>query len=362
MKFTKILTMVIVMAVTIALVVGCAPAAEVVPEVVEEVVEEVVDEVEPAVTEEVVVEPVNNYAISLGAIQPGPEFYYQHEFDSIEAAATLAGMTVTRLISEYSAEKELANVEDLISQGVDAIIMFSVSGDAAQVAAQVCNAADVPLFTVGGTASEGPGVVACSIKNDFFEMGEMVGAWLAENFEGPAKIADIQGLLGADIAEAISRGFVAGIATRTDMEVVFTTPADWDRAKAIAATEDLLASDLDFNVIFVHNEDMCAGVLSVLEEAGVLNNGVQVVTQNGSDDGFKFIREGKLLATVSNSSSYVAGDAVVKIMQYLDGVEIPAVWDSPVFAIDATNVDDPNQITWDISWATQRVEEYLASK
>ncbi len=363
MKFTKILTMVVVIAVTIALVVACAPAekaAEDAVDAVEDAVDEVVDAAEEVVDE--VVEETSNYDIFLGVIQPGPEFYYQQLTDAMTAAAEHAGMDVTSLISEYSAEKELANVEDLIAQGVDVIVMFSVSGDAAQIAAQVCNEADTPLFIVGGSAAEGPGVVVSSIKNDFFDMGEMAGQWVAANFEGPVRAADIQGLLGANIAEEISRGFASGLAAGDDMEVVFTIEAGWDRAQAITATEDLLSSDLDFNMIFVQNEDMAAGVISVLEEAGALNNGVQVVTQNGSGDGFKFIREGKLLMTVSNSSTYVGGDAIVQILKYLDGMDVEPVWNAPVFPIDATNVDDPDQITWDMYWATQRVDEYLASK
>ena len=364
MKFTKILTMVIVIAVTVALVVACAPVEKAVEEAVdavEETVDEVVEEVVDA-AEEVVEDMGSNYDIFLGVIQPGPEFYYQQLTDAMTAAAEHAGMDVSSLISEYSAEKELANIEDLIAQGVDVIVMFSVSGDAAQIGAQVCNEAGVPLFIVGGTEAEGPGVVTSSIKNDFFDMGEMAGMWVAENVDGPVRAADIQGLLGANIAEEISRGFASGLASGTDMEVVFTIEAGWDRAQAITATEDLLSSDLDFNMIFVQNEDMAAGVIPVLEEAGVLNNGVVVVTQNGSDDGFKFIREGKLLMTVSNSSTYVGGDAIVQILKFLDGMDVEPVWNAPVFPIDATNVDDPDQITWDMSWATQRVDTYLATK
>lgn len=353
MKLTKTLTLVVLICLAFALMVACTPAAATTT---------AGTTTAAATTATTGAQTGSNYDIFLGIIQPGPEFYYQQLTDAMTLAAEYAGMDVTSLISEYSAEKELANVEDLISQGAEAIIMFSVSGDSAQIAAQLCNEADIPFFTVGGTASAGPGVVTSSIKNDFAEMGEMGGAWLAENFEGEAKIADIQGLLGADIAEAISRGFAKGLGSRADMEVVFTTPADWDRAKAIAITEDLLASDLDFNIIFVHNEDMCAGVITVLQEAGVLNNGVQVLSQNGSPDGFKFIREGSLLMTVSNSSTYVGGDAIVQIMKYLDGKTVEPIWNAPVFPIDASNVDDPNQVTWDMSWATQRVDEYLAAK
>lgn len=279
------------------------------------------------------------YKYSLGVIQPGPEFYYQTFADSVQTAAEYAGMNVTILLSQYSAETEIANIEDLISQGVDAIACFSTSSDTAQMDAQKCNEANIPLFLMSSTAAEGPGKPVCVIGNSFYGMGATNGEWVLANIKEPANILEIQGQLGQGIAEEISRGFAETIASNTDLKIVSQKTANWKRDEAIAITEDALASGLDFNMIFVHNEDMCAGVVSVLEENGMLDK-IKVITQNGSDPGIEMIKAGKVLSTCANPASFVGGDVVVQILKYFDGKTVPPVYESPVFIIDSTNVNE----------------------
>ena len=179
---------------------------------------------------------------------------------------------------------------------------------------------------------------------------------------GAKLFPQIQGALGQGIAEFHSQGFAEALekAGRDDVELVFQQTANWTRADAISITEDVISSGKDFNLIFVHNEDMCAGVVSVLEENDLLGK-VSVVTLNGSPDGIQMIKDGKVLATCANPPSYVGGDVVGQIIDYFDGEEmVEKVYDSPVFMIDASNADDPDLVTWDVSWAISRVDEYRA--
>lgn len=295
-------------------------------------------------------------SITIGAVQPGPENYYQTFFDRIEEAAEYAGMNITTLLSEYSTEKEMSNVEDLISQGVDCIAIFPLTSDSAQQIAQICNAADIPIFLITAEASEGSGVVTCSIKNDFYDMGYKNGEWLKEYYGTEGKILEVQGALGTGIGDNITDGFAAAI-EGTDYEIVAQKDCQWDRATAISFVEDQISAGTEFDVVFVHNEDMCGGVVSVLEENGLLDD-LLVMTQNGSDDGFKMLAAGQIDCTVTNSPSLVAGEAIVQIMEYFDGTLTDSVVDAGVFAIDQSNYDDPATVTWDVSWAIQLVDDY----
>ena len=304
-----------------------------------------------------------SYNVRLGIVQPGPEFYYQTFTDRIAAAAEYSGMNVTALLSEYSTEKEVANIEDLIAQGVDAITVFSLASETAQIDAQKCEEAGMPLFLTNSALGDGPADIVSMIGNSFYEMGEQDGKWVVENQDilpKDLKILEIQGQLGQGIAEGISDGFADQIALIDGAQIVHKQTANWIRTEAIAITEDSLMSSLDFNMIFVHNEDMCAGVVKVLKENDVLNNGVVVITQNGSDDGIAMIKAGEVLATCANPPSFVGGDVVVQMLRYFDGVDVPRVYDSPVFMIDAANVNSPDLVTWDQKWAISRVDEYFA--
>ena len=97
-------------------------------------------------------------------------------------------MKTYSMLSEYSTEKEMSNVEDLIAQGVDAIVIFPLTSDSAQEVTKICNAANMPVFIITTEIAEGDGVETCSITNDFFAMGKADGEWLIDNFEGSAKI------------------------------------------------------------------------------------------------------------------------------------------------------------------------------
>ena len=303
---------------------------------------------------------VGGYKYSLGVIQPGPEAYYQNFADDVTEAAEYAGMTVTPLLSQYSAQTEIANVEDLISQGVDAIACFSVDSATAQIDAQSCNEANIPLFLMSSVAGPGEGKATSTIGNSFSDMGKMDGDWLAANVQGDLTVLEIQGQLGQGIAEEISKGFAEGIAARTDIKIVSQKSADWKRDEAIKITEDAISSGLEFNTIFVHNEDMCAGVIIVLEENNLLDK-VTVITQNGSDPGIEMIKAGQVKATCANPPSYVGGDVVVQILKHFDGAEVPETYNSPVFIIDSNNVNDADLVTWDKKWSIARVDEYFAN-
>lgn len=298
------------------------------------------------------------YKYKLGIIQPGPEFYYQQYADDVKNAAEYAGMTVTTALSQYSSQTEIANVEDMISKGVDAIACFAVNSDTAQLDAQKCNEANIPLFLMSSTAASGEGKPTSTVGNSFYDMGKQDGDYMAKNMQGQMNVLEIQGQLGQGIAEEISRGFADGIKGRDDIKVVFQKTANWKRDDAIKITEDEISAGLDFNAIFVHNEDMCAGVVSVLKENNMLDK-VKVITQNGSDPGIEMIKAGEVAATCANPPSYVGGDVVVQILKYFDKQTIPEIYNSPTFIIDSSNVNNADLVTWDKKWAVARVDAYF---
>ncbi len=303
---------------------------------------------------------------TIGLVQPGPENYYQTFFDRIAAAAELAGFETQTLLSEYDAGTELNNVEDLIASGVDAIAIFPLTSDSAQQISKICNDAEMPVFIVTTECAEGEGVPNAAIGNSFYDMGYKNGEWLIEHLDdvgGEAKVLELQGSLGTGIGDEITRGFEAATGDNENITVVYQTDCHWVRDEAITALEDQISAGTDFNVVFVHNEDMCGGVVSVLEENNMLDS-VLVMTENGSDDGFEMLDQKQIAMTVTNSPSLVAGETVVAIMKYFDGVltEDDADIDAAVYAVDQSNYDDPDTVTWDPSWAENLVEEYLASK
>jgi ABC-type sugar transport system substrate-binding protein len=63
-------------------------------------------------------------ALRIAYIQTGPFDYYVRGVDGAKAAASKLNVTLDVFNSDGKPEKEIANVEDAISRGVDGLIVF----------------------------------------------------------------------------------------------------------------------------------------------------------------------------------------------------------------------------------------------
>src|SRR5260370_14003743 len=75
--------------------------------------------------------PVANFAakkdLTFGYITPGPDTWYKRDVDGFALAAQMLGIKTVVLNSDYDVQKEVSNIESLITQGVDgrAILSFN---------------------------------------------------------------------------------------------------------------------------------------------------------------------------------------------------------------------------------------------
>ena len=278
--------------------------------------------------------------ITVGYIMGGPDLWNQSQWDAIEYTCDHYGYEFVALKSDYTSELELSNAEDLIAREVDAIIMFTVNANTGQKVAQLCNEADIPLFLLDGALADGPGTAVSLARYDFYECGKVVGTWVCENMPN-AKMACVMGLPGANIIEEYQRGLFEVLTN--GVEVVEEQPADWDRAKALAVTENILTGGKEIDVIYAHNEEMAAGVIKALENAGKLDE-IAVVSANGSPDGVELLNGGKMVMTVTQSPSYEGVAAVKSVHDYFAGMDVPKEILVPLKAVTIDNIDD--MLTW----------------
>ena len=63
--------------------------------------------------------------LTFGYITPGPDTWYKRDVDGFVLAANLLRIKTVVLNSDYDVQKELSNIESLITQGVDGMAIFS---------------------------------------------------------------------------------------------------------------------------------------------------------------------------------------------------------------------------------------------
>ena len=140
-------------------------------------------------------------------------------------------------------------------------------------------------------------------------MGASVTQALVDAIGGQGTIIMTQGALGHTGAQGRARGFESVIARYPNIEVLSTEPADWDVSKAAAIWEKHLSTFPNIGAAFFHNDDMALAAASVMQARNrteILIGGVDAMPP-----AIQAVLDGRMLATVRNSSCRIHGGAIV---------------------------------------------------
>lgn len=123
-----------------------------------------------------------------------------------------------------------------------------------------------------------------------------------------------------------------------DMTIGSTHAADWDRGKAMALTEDWLASNDEFNAIFALNDEMAIPTANALIAAG--RDDVVVIGIDALDEALEMIKAGKMYGTVFQSAEWQGRGSLNVAVAAVLGEDVQKDYLIPYEAVTAENVDD----------------------
>lgn len=238
--------------------------------------------------------------------------------------------------SAMDTEKQITNVENLLTKGVDMVFMIGVDTEANTAAVEACNAEGVPIFMVGTEASGGEWKFAGFDEVDF---GKTQGTWCAENLDPDAKICLLTCMPGREATVKRQEGFEEGIAARDDLEIVSVQSGDSSTETAMQVTEDWITSMGDeIDCIVAMDNIMAQGVVEALAQNG-LSDQVTVVGYVGSTEDAQTIKDGSIDAAVFcywPSIGTLCGEIVKEMYQ---GESVPERSNIELYGMDETNVD-----------------------
>lgn len=280
----------------------------------------------------------------IGFVNAGPDDYYAQFGKTLVAVAKSYGIQVTEVNSDYKPEKELANVQDLIAKGVDAIAVITAGSEGSAATIKAANDAKVPIFFIAGKPALPPGGdLTGHVTDNFVIMGYKIGQWVIKNYPN-AKAVNIPGFLGQGPAEGELVGFQLAFTEAKKGEVKLLKSAEWQATLAVPITEDLIASGTPFDVVFAANEETARGVIQVFEEQNI--KGKIIVSNNGKEDAWQWMKEGKMAATVPNPPSLNADLCVQQMVRYFNGQKFEKYLQiMPFDVLTKANLD--KAIPWD---------------
>lgn len=260
-------------------------------------------------------------------------FYVQLR-DGAQAQARKIGAKLVFADANGDVDKQNNDVQDMLTRGVNVLLINPVDPKGVAPAMAAAKAANVPVITVDRPA---PGGAIAHVGRDNRHMGQLVGQRLVKAL-GPAggTVVEIQGDAGGDVARQRRAGFHAAVKANPKIHIVEGPYADYVRAQAVTAMQDLLQAHPDVKAVYAHNDDMALGALQVLRENGRTN--VRVCGVDGLMDAVKDIANGgPYVATASNDPIHEAQLAVDTAQKVHAGKSVPKNVDAGTTLIDASN-------------------------
>jgi ribose transport system substrate-binding protein len=205
--------------------------------------------------------------------------------------------------AEESAEKQISDIEDLISRGVDAILITAVNPEA--LVPVVDEAMEAGIVVVDFDNIVYTDNITCHVKVDQKEFGRVQGEWLVKALGEKGDIIAFNGIKGTAISAERFEGAKSVFDQYPDIKIVQDVAADWDYARAKAAMEDLLAAYPEIDGIWSQGGAMSEGAVEAYMEKGLTPPPVT------GEDGNGFL---KLWKEIRDSGKYPTFDSIATSM------------------------------------------------
>ncbi|MGO1074333.1 substrate-binding domain-containing protein [Inquilinus sp. CA228] len=272
--------------------------------------------------------------------------YFAAQEAAAKDQAAKAGCQVATADAQNDMGKQIGDVEDMVSKGVNLLIINAADPQGLVPAINAAAAAGVKVVAIDSTVDpKAKYITLIQSSND--QNGFQVGQWLAQSTAGKdLKIALLSGekgnVVGQERRLGVFRGLVEGQLVnggKVGFAVVGQGWGGWTHEGGLKAMEDLLVAHPDINVVLGENDSMVLGARKALEAAGKLNDVLLVAAADGQKEALQLIQEGQYGATGLNDPALIARTAVDVGMKALDG-SLPA--DFP-----KTDLTTPDAITKD---------------
>src|SRR5215216_3140167 len=211
-------------------------------------------------------------------------------------AATQPGVELVMVDSKEDVATQLGQVENFISQKVDAIVLIPANTDAADPMTKAAQDAGIPLVYVNRIPSNLPEGVAY-VGSDSIDAGIMQAEWLAEQLGGKGNVVIMNGDLAQEAAQKRTEGEKQVFAKFPDIKIIKEDTGNWSRDQGLALMENWLASGDQIDAVASNNDEMAIGAIQAIDAAGKLGQ-ILVGGVDASPDALQEMDKGRLDVTV----------------------------------------------------------------
>lgn len=238
--------------------------------------------------------------------------------------------------AQDDAARQADDIQNFISQNVDAILINPVDSKAVVSSIKAANSANIPVILID-RGSEG-GDVLTTVASDNVEAGKMAAEFVVKELGEKAKAFELSGVPGASATVDRGKGF--NKIAKTKLDILSSQSANFDRAKALNTAQNMIQGHKDVQVIFAQNDEMALGAAQAVKSAGLKD--ILIVGIDGQPDAHDAIKNGDITATIAQQPAKMGKIAIQAAIDHYQGKKVKKTTVSPIYLVTKETVDQYN--------------------
>lgn len=268
---------------------------------------------------------------------------YQTTYENSFIAAAEANENVEAVVLDAGGDvaRQIAQVQDLIQQEVDAIIIWPTNGEAVIPAVREAFNAGIPVIVTNSNIAEaGFDFVASFSGPDNVTQGSRSAEIMCDKFiemgiENEAQVVQISGQPGYTTAIERQSGFDDRLPeVCPNVTIVETQPGDWNREKSQTVMEAFLVKYDDIDGVYSGDDNMGVGAMNAAIAAG--RDGIIFVGATNFAVGYEAMERGEYWGSIYQSPVDDAEAALLTAIDVINGEDVPFLnyFDTPKITQD----------------------------
>lgn len=247
------------------------------------------------------------------------------------------GVELTVADANMDAQKQVDYIINFVAQGYDAVIVSPCDVNNCLPAYMAAQEAGVPIIEVSGN-SEGETyeLVTCFVGADQEEEGRTAAMAVEKQFPDGANIVVIEGAMGSSGQIGRDKGFEDYFADKPEYVILEKQTSDWMRDKAMTVMENMLTKYDNIDVVYGHDDGICAGALEAITAAG--RDGIKAFGIGASKEAVDMVKGG-YFSTVDQPPEVEGRVSLQMAVKAASGESIEKRVKDPLTIVDQDNVD-----------------------
>ncbi len=235
------------------------------------------------------------------------------------------------------ANKQISDIEDLVTRKVDALLVAPASDTALTPAVEQAIAAGIPVIVFNSNMQSDK--VAARALPPYHEWARLTADWLGKTMNGKGSVIALRGIAGLAAEADEWAGVEEALKNYPDIKIICTEYADWAYDKAKTAVANCLANHPDVNGVLAIGDAMTWAAAETLKDQGYDVTQIPMIGIGGSNGFLKYWQANQLNAYVIADPTDIGVTALKAAIDLLQGKPVQPVLAPSQYDITSSNLD-----------------------